>query len=62
MEAELQWWFRLVTSSLVVATLVQLPQQHRHYHHKFDDVVATDTKLDLVPHYVRYEPNNSLDG
>ena len=61
MEAELQWWFRLVTSSLVVATLVQLPRQHRH-HHKFDDVVATDTKLDLVPHYVRYEPNNSLDG
>ena len=55
-----------MTSSLVVATLVQLPRQHRH-HHKFDDVVATDTKLDLVPHYVRYEPNNSagwmtLDG
>ena len=56
MTAEL-WMLRLTTSMLVVAWTVLRPMEQWLHHHKFEMVVAKDTKLDLMPYHVDCEPN-----
>ena len=48
---------RLTTSMLVVAWTVLRPMEQWLHHHKFEMVVAKDTKLDLMPYHVDCEPN-----